>query len=50
MTGIGLLRFAKKHDLNVIGFVDTDPSLIGRKIENFQINKPDNIPSLKAEA
>ena len=24
MTGIGLLRFAKKHDLNIIGFVDTD--------------------------
>jgi len=49
MTGIGLLRFTKKHKLNVIGFVDADPSLIGRKIENFQINKPDVIPSLKAE-
>ena len=49
MTGIGLLRFTKKHKLNVIGFVDGDPSLIGRKIENFQINKPDIIPSLKAE-
>ena len=49
MTGIGLLRFAKKHDLNIIGFVDTDSSLIGRKIDNFLINKPENIPSLKAE-
>ena len=49
MTGIGLLRFAKKHDLNIIGFVDTDSSLVGRKIDNFLINKPENIPSLKAE-
>ena len=40
MTGIGFLRFTKKYSLNVIGFVDGDPSLIGRKIENFQINKP----------
>ena len=49
MTGIGLLRFAKKHALNVVGFVDRDPSLIGRKIDKFQINKPDIIPSLKAK-
>ena len=47
MTGIGLLRFAKKHNLNVIGFVDVDSSLTGRNIENFQINKPDFIPYLK---
>jgi len=26
MTGIGFLRFAKKHNLNAIGFVDSDPS------------------------
>ena len=49
MTGIGLLRFAKNHALNVVGFVDRDPSLIGRKIDKFQINKPDIIPSLKAK-
>ena len=49
MTGIGLLRFAKKHALNVVGFVDRDPSLIGRKIDKFQINQPDIIPSLKSK-
>ena len=47
MTGMGLLRFSKKHNLNVIGFVDRDPSLIGRTIDKFQINKPNVIPSLK---
>ena len=47
MTGIGLLRFTKKHSLNVIGFVDGDPSLTGRSIGDFKINKPDVIPSLK---
>ncbi len=50
MTGIGLLRFAKKHNLNVIGFVDVDSSLTGRNIENFQINKPDFIPYLKKQS
>ena len=47
MTGMGLLRFSKKYDLNVIGFVDGDPSLTGRSIGDFKINKPDVIPSLK---
>ena len=45
MTGMGLLRFSKKHNLNIVGFVDRDPSLIGRTIDNFKINKPNVIPS-----
>lgn len=49
MTGIGFLRFAKKHDLNAIGFVDSDPSLTGRKISNLPINDPKIISSLKAQ-
>tara|TARA_B100000700_G_C15056070_1_gene862891 strand:+ start:2328 stop:3617 length:1290 start_codon:yes stop_codon:yes gene_type:complete len=49
MTGMGLLRFSKKHNLNIVGFVDRDPSLIGRTIDNFKINKPNVIPSLKAK-
>ncbi|MDM8554390.1 radical SAM protein [Desulfococcaceae bacterium HSG7] len=46
MTGIGFLRFAKKHNLNVIGFVDSDPSLNGAKISNVPICSPDKIVSL----
>lgn len=49
MTGIGFLRFAKKHNLNVVGFVDSDPSLIGRKINNLPVSRPDSMSSLKAQ-
>lgn len=48
MTGVGFLRFAKKHNLNTIGFVDSDPSLAGRKICNLLISVPGIISSLKA--
>lgn len=49
MTGIGFLRFAKKYNLNVIGFVDSDPSLVGRTINSVPINMPGMILSLKAQ-
>ena len=49
MTGIGFLRFAKKHNLNPIGFVDSDPALSGKKIGSFYINNPNTIQSLKAQ-
>lgn len=49
MTGIGFLRFAKKYNLNVIGFVDSDPSLTGKGIGNLTINLPGIIPSLKTQ-
>lgn len=49
MTGIGFLRFAKKHNLNTIGFVDSDPSLVGRKISDLTINLPDAVSSLKSQ-
>lgn len=49
MTGIGFLRFSKKHNLNVIGFVDADPSLAGKKIANLSIKAPEIIPSLKGQ-
>ncbi len=49
MTGIGFLRFAKKHNLNALSFVDSDPSLIGREINNLPINMPGMIANLKAQ-
>lgn len=48
MTGIGFLRFAKKHSLNVICFVDSDISFAKKKINNLSINTPEIIPSLKS--
>lgn len=49
MTGVGFLRFAKKHNLNVIGFIDSDPYLAGKRINNLPVNRPDMIPDLKAQ-
>ncbi len=49
MTGIGFLRFAKKQNLNAVGFVDSDLSLVGRNINNLPVYKLGMIPSLKAQ-
>jgi len=47
MTGIGFLRFAKTHGVNVVGFVDSDAALAGWTISGLPIDLPDVIPSLK---
>ncbi|MGE4232301.1 MAG: radical SAM protein [Bacteriovoracia bacterium] len=47
MTGIGFIRFAKKYNLNPIGFVDSDKSLHGKKIGSLTIGSPSTIPALK---
>ena len=35
MTGMGFLRFSSSNDLNVINFVDSDPSLLGKEINHI---------------
>ena len=47
MTGVGFLRLAKKHNLEVIGFVDGDPALEGVKVGGLPINLPKAIAALK---
>lgn len=47
MTGMGLSRFAKKNDLNVIGFIDQDPSLLGSQINGTEIYNASSIASFK---
>jgi organic radical activating enzyme len=47
MTGVGFLRLAKKYNLNVVGFVDGDPSLSEVKISGIPISLPGIIPALK---
>lgn len=49
MTGIGFLRFAKKHDLKTLCFIDSDPYLTGKNISDLIVNSPDKIPDLKAQ-
>jgi uncharacterized radical SAM superfamily Fe-S cluster-containing enzyme len=41
MTGIGFLRFAEKHDLRVISFVDSDPALNKKRWKGVVIQLPD---------
>lgn len=48
MTGIGFLRFAKKYSLNIIGFIDSDKSLQGRKLDSFSISSPNELSALRA--
>jgi len=43
ITGIGFLRFAQKHNLNVIGFVDSDPSFKGTSIYGFPVLLPESL-------
>ena len=49
MTGIGFLRFAKMHNIPIIGFVDSDTSLHGMMINNNLIHKPESILSLRSQ-
>lgn len=49
MTGIGLLRFSKKHQLKVLGFIDSDPSFLGKKIHDLPVILPQSLSSLKAK-
>jgi len=47
MTGIGFYRFARRHDLKAVGFVDSDPSLAGKEIYGLTVNLPSQLSSLK---
>ena len=47
MTGMGFLRFSKMHSLNVINFVDSDPALFGKKVNNIVVKEPQYLVNLK---
>ncbi len=48
MTGVGFLRYAQKHGLKVIGFVDSDPSFGARTISGLPVRRPTAIPEYRA--
>jgi len=48
MTGVGFARFARKHGLKVVGFVDSDPSFTGKTISGLEIRQPEAAPDYKA--
>ena len=47
MTGMGFLRFSSSNDLNVINFVDSDPSLLGKEINHTAVKSPKDLSLLK---
>ena len=47
MTGMGFLRFSKSHSLNVINFIDSDPALLGKKVNNTIVREPRDLVNLK---
>lgn len=49
MTGLGFLRFAAKHGLEVVGFVDSDPALQARTIAGLPVRSPEQLRESVAE-
>ena len=47
MTGMGFLRFSTSNNLNVLNFVDSDPALLGKKINNKTVKAPNDLSLLK---
>ena len=47
MTGMGFLRFSTSNNLNVLNFVDSDPALLGKKINNLTVRAPNDLALLK---
>lgn len=49
MTGIGFRYFSQKHNLNILGFIDSDPSLEGTMIYDLPIRSPNSLSTLKEQ-
>jgi MoaA/NifB/PqqE/SkfB family radical SAM enzyme len=49
MTGIGFLRFARSNNLNVIAFIDSDPSLSNKIINSIPVYQSSQIALLKQQ-
>ena len=47
MTGIGFARFAKKYNLNVVSYIDSDPAFTGMHIGSIPINQTNSMDDLK---
>ena len=47
MTGMGFLRFSTSNNLNVLNFVDSDPALLGKKVNNLTVRAPNDLALLK---
>jgi len=46
MTGIGALRQLKDKNLEVLSFIDSDLSLVGKSVHGFEVYHPNNIKKI----
>lgn len=46
MTGIGALRKLKDKNLNISGFIDSDPAFINKKVHGLQVINPKDLPQI----
>ena len=46
MTGIGFLKLAEIHSLNIVGIVDSDPTLHNQRLRGYFISNPSHILDL----
>ena len=46
MTGIGALRQLKKKNIEILNFLDSDLSLVGRSVHGFQVYHPSNLKKI----
>jgi organic radical activating enzyme len=49
MTGLGLVRLCRKNQLDVIGFIDSDPSFSGKVIAGLPCQLPTELSAIKAQ-
>jgi uncharacterized Fe-S cluster-containing radical SAM superfamily protein len=43
MTGLGALRFLRKHSINVVGFIDSDPAFLNKRVSNLPVLSSANL-------
>lgn len=48
MTGLGLVRFCRSHQLDVYGFIDSDPAFANQTISGLPCHPPAALPGLCA--
>ena len=49
MTGIGLVRYAKAHGINVLAFIDSDTSLAGQQVNGIPVYLPDVLTTIQVD-
>lgn len=46
MTGIGALRQLKKKNIEILNFIDSDLSLVGKFVHGFEVHHPSNLKKI----